>query len=51
MFVAQFAGIEFYPTSALEKKLRFSVPLPTSIYPTSKNQDDDQPKKLSLIHI
>ena len=45
MFVAQFAGIEFFPTSALEKKLRFSVPLPTSIYPTSKNQDDDQSKK------
>ena len=45
MFVAQFTGIEFFPTSALEKKLRFSVPLPTSIYPTSKNQDDDQSKK------
>ena len=46
MFVAQFVAIEFFPTSALEKKLRFSVPLPTSIYPTSKNQDDDQSKNL-----
>ena len=46
MFAAQFVAIEFFPTSALEKKLRFSVPLPTSIYPTSKNQDDDQSKYL-----
>ena len=44
--VAQFVAVEFFPTSALEKKLRFPVPLPTSIYPTSRNQDGDQSKYL-----
>ena len=46
MFVAQFVAVEVFPTSALEKKIRFPVPLPTSIYPTSENQDDDQSKYL-----